>query len=493
MSENSVHSKTERKQFSGVKRRNFIQAMLAMGFAATAFGVEIPTKQQVESAYTLLARVRAEELQKYVDPVESYPVGDWSLASFTEKEIKLYKNRDNFGIPTEVILEDAGIVTGTIGDYVFSNKDKKSLHVHLGLHGQHGKGMVKENSRYPVLISEPEQVGAISVDSIHSFLSWQDISNLNLSENQAPTPIQLDQVDPKIIQEIEQDLSSHLEDWIRNLDDETVILATDIPMNKTVVWSMFFQLSAHPSASHVFDDLGPLKQSAEWLSAVTAAATTGDLIQNLFKQKISRRELLKNIWRGIKISAASVAVVKSIQPVTDFYNSHVNVLQNIDCHLVNSRVNAKVKVREPKHFLGRVEDLIEKDPSEVDIYEVYMTLRDLTSSYKELSIMKNGAYSKEGRTDFMSVWGLFHDTKLGLLSTTCEYVLNLISRFNKRFEATVDRCFMLDQKDPAWQINVNRSSLWTAMGYKTKMTETGRKIEAADIWYFSELEEIFQK
>ena len=137
--------------------------------------------------------------------------------------------------------------------------------------------------------------------------------------------------------------------------------------------------------------------------------------------------------------------------------------------------------------------MIKRDLSEVSLYEVFFTLRDLTSSYKELVIAEDGTYNQNGRNDFMSAWGAFHDTKLGLFSTTKGHVLDLISRFNQRFGVKVDMCFTQNQDNPAWQAKVNRSVLWTAMGYKTKSAPEGRKIESADIWRFPELESIFKK
>lgn len=319
------------------------------------------------------------------------------------------------------------------------------------------------------------------------------MGNVNVSTGQNYATIGLTQVRPEIVSDIERDLTLYMGDWIRNLDDATVVLATDLPVNEAVEWEVFFEAASNPSVGGVFEDLGSLKQSAEFMSAAVAASTAGDMIRNLFKQKITRRDFLKLPWNLAKISMVSAATAISVKPVIEFYNSHTNLLRQIDTSFLNSRVNLKVRERKPEDFLGRVEALIERDPSEVSLYEVFFTLRDLTSSYKELAIAEDGAYNQAGKKDFMSIWGAFHDTKLGLFSTTRENILDLISRFNQRFGAKVDMCFTQNQNNPAWQAKVDRSVLWTAMGYKTKQTSEGRKIESADYWQFTELENIFKK
>lgn len=305
--------------------------------------------------------------------------------------------------------------------------------------------------------------------------------------------INLERIRPEVVADIESKLTLHMGDWIRNLDDKTIVLATDLPMNEAMLLEIFYRALGNPSVGGVFEDLGPLKQSAEIMSAAVAISTTGDMIRNLPKGKMTRRDFLKLPWRMAKIGMVSAATAISVKPIIEFYNSHTNLLRDIDDRFIGSRVNLKVKERKPEDFLGRVETLLQRAPTEVSLYEVFFTLRDLTSSYKELAIAENGAYSKNGRNDFMSIWGLLHDTKIGLLSTTREHLLELIKRFNQQFSAKIDMCFRQNPENKAWQENVQRSVLWTATGYKTKSGPEGRKIESADAWQFPELESIFRK
>lgn len=177
MSETSIRdllpSQPDLQPKSGLSRRDFIKVSAAVGFATAAFGVKIPTKKEVEAAYRLLARDHARRLEGYVDPVKSYPAGDLHLVSTSERPVKLFEDRkkEDSGIPTGIILENEGISNYVIGAYEFTNGDK-SFFVCLGLHGQHGEGITKQNSRDPISIEKPGQLGAISVDSIHSFSAW---------------------------------------------------------------------------------------------------------------------------------------------------------------------------------------------------------------------------------------------------------------------------------------------------------------------------------
>lgn len=476
----------------GLNRRDFLKVVAAVGLTAAIHGGKIPSETEVETVYHLLSQNHARRLEGYVDPVESYPHGEWNLTSISETPTPFYEDKqtDNYGIPTNRILEEQGLIKYVKGDYVLTKEDKRLL-VHLGFHGQHTKGITPQDSRAPVSIKNPAQLGAISVDSIHSLSAWQNIEFANRSQNH--TTINLATVQPEIVSGIERDLILHMGDWIRNLDDSTVVLATDIPMNEAVGWEVFFNEAGNPSVLGAVEDLGPLKQSAEYMTAAIAASTLGDMIRSLFKGKQSRRDFLKLPWRLAKIGMTSTATAVSIKPIIEFYNSHMNLLRSIDTRFINKRVNLKVRDRQPEHFLGRVETLLQRDPSEVSLYEVYFMLRDLTSSYKEIAIAENGIYSQNGRNDFMSTWGAFHDTKLGLFATTKEHLLELTRRFNRRFGSKIDMCFAQNPENKAWQVNVQRSVLWTAAGYKTKSKPEGRKIDSADIWQFPELESIFKK
>ena len=480
----------EEQQESGLNRRDFLKVAAAVGLTAVIHGGKIPSETEVEAVYHLLSQNHARRLEGYVDPVESYPRGEWDLTSVSESPFLLYEDEqtENYGISTDRILEEQELIKYIKGDYVLTRKDKRLL-VHLGFHGQ--QVIAQQDSRAPVSIKNPAQLGAISVEGIHPLSAWQDVELVK--EYQNHTTINLATVQPEIVTDIERDLTVHMGDWVRDLDDSTVVLATDIPMNEAIGWEVFFQVLGNPSAFGVAEDLGPLKQSAEYMSVAVAASTAGDMIRNLFKGKVSRRDFLRLPWRLAKVGMISTATAVSIKPIVEFYNSHTNLLRNVDTRFINERVNLKVKDRQPEHFLGRVETLLQRDPSEVSLYEVYFMLRDLTSSYKEIAIAENGFYSQNGKDDFMSTWGALHDTKLGLFTITKEHLLELIQRFNQRFGSKIDMCFAQNPENKAWQVNVQRSVLWTAAGYKTKSELEGRKIESADVWQFPELENIFRK
>lgn len=163
-------SQSEVQPKSRLSRSDFLKASAAVGFAAVAFGVKVPTKEQVEAAYRLLAQGHARRLEGYVDPVDSYPAGSWCLTSVSETPFTFFEDRqkEDYGIPTDMILEDQGLIKHVKGDYVFTNGDKRLL-VHLGSHGQHSEGITEEDSGNPKTIEKPNQLGAISVDSVHSF------------------------------------------------------------------------------------------------------------------------------------------------------------------------------------------------------------------------------------------------------------------------------------------------------------------------------------
>lgn len=486
---NSVPSQPEQQPKNRLSKRDFLKVIAAIGLSVFIRGIKNPAQEDVEAAYSLLARNHARRLDKYVDPVESYPVGEWQRVSTFERSIKLFEDKPKSinGVPTQMILEEEGISNLVIGAYEYLNGVKRLL-VRLSRHGLDDM-FGQQDSKDPITIENPDQLGAISVDSIHSFSAWHDFGNLSAVQNFSS--IDLGQVNQEIITQIERDLTIFMGDWIRNLGDETVVLATDIPNNEAVWWQLFVMQVSDPVGHEIFTDLDSLTLSAELTSAAVTASTAGDMIRNLFKGRMTRRDLLKIPWQIAKIGAISATTATLMKSVIEFYNSHRKVIQNIDTNLINHRVNLKVKEREPEDFLGRVETLIKRDPSEVSLYEVFITLRDLISSYKELFIAEDGAYCQAGRNDFMSVWGLNHDTKLGLFATTKEYVLDLISRFNQRFGEKIDLCFTQNSSNPSWQAKVRRSILWTAMAYKTKSTAEGRKIELADYWQFPELKKIF--
>lgn len=483
---------SEAEPKKGITRRDFLKVSAAIGAAAAINRVSLPNEEQVNSVYQLLSGVEARRLQKYVEPVTSYTQGLWKMVSSDEQPVKLNRADYELGFIDPVRkAEETGVINRIKGDYVFINGDKKLL-IHLGIHGQHGKGFTSIDSPYPVYIPSPNALGQISVDSIHALNAYQSVE-LPIGPN-VIRKLDLADIKPEIRSYLEEYMTSQMGDWIRNLDDDTTVLATDIPINEAVGWEVLINYMSYPSSTDVVKDLGPLKQSAELMAAAAIATSSGDMIHKLFSGnggKLTRRDFISLPWKLTKIGMTSVTAAYSLSPIVAFYNANASLFNNINERLADERINYMVKDRQPADYLGRIEALLHTKPSEVSLLEVFHTLRELTGTYKELEVAESGEYLQNGRNEVMAVWGLAHDTKLGFYAVSKNQLLDLIQRFYSHFKPAVEACFANNPANKDWQSQIQRSILWSTTAYHTKLTPAGRKIVSADIWRFPELEKIF--
>lgn len=458
----------------GVTRRELVAKVITaiglLAYTASIYGTNSPTPEQVASTYQYLGEelVKTQKERFKVVPIKNFPRGSLNLASREEREYNppqppkdmfFSQSRDTFN------LFESG--SKIIGDYHFTD-GFNFMDLHLGTHGN---SAINVNS--PNKITMPEGIRCLSQDSaINIYALYPDGFNLNLD---------------RAISLAEEGLNGFTADWFEDLPPYTRIMATDIYPNESMGWLLFLQMGGTSTVevSKTFEQT--LKSTPQLYAAAVAYKTVPEMIRSLYKGPFSRRELFTYSAKAVATLVAGATGINTISKIIKAFTLNAPIAKKVIEESIESIYPFEVSEREAPDYLGRIERFLEMEEHEAPVTSVFLLLRDLVSSYKEMSLLH-----KEHR--IFSTWGLLHDTKIGLYQTTPEQILGYIRRMRERFPNLIRQFIDFDGDTDSENVGkrVYSTALWTAALYDTEVIDGRRKIIRTQRVNFPEVRAIFE-
>lgn len=468
-------------------RREFISVLVVAALATLLHQTQFPTIEQVKDVYLDLLRKNAESEEGFVEPIPILNPGDWRL---TQRRESIYEENINRPRPEGTFPGFRSEIRSTLdkpiimGDYTFHTQDgNRKFFLHLGVHDN-----FEANS---ITIDSSKEVGITSMDSVHSVSSYIDFEPDFNEENRIAVPVE--NIDPELIETIEKyELQGFLDQWIANFGDEGLVLATDLPIPSSVSLEITLRFAGgYTSLRELDKHIFGLKE-ATVLFALTAGSANGlEMIRKLFVGKTSRREFLKLPFTLLGTAAKITALMNLMGYIPNILQSNQQIMRNQAAALESEMVDKRVRNRTQEEYLGRVEAIIAESSEAITLTELFMTLRDLVSTYKEVATADSNNYLSDKKPTLVSVWGALHDTKIGLLALSQEALLDLIRRFYERHKDRINIFFIHNPNSPFRERKIEKSLLWTASIYNTELADNTRKIKSIEILRFPELFDIF--